>query len=283
MAIQSYTFAYTAQTLSRRIRLRMFKTILAQDVYYFDDSKHSTGVLTSAISSKAQHISGACGLTLGTIIQSISTLLGGCIVGIAVSNAGCDQAAVAERDTQYSWRIALVGIALIPLTLASGLVDFYVIQLRDKHVKRKICLNQHEITADIVMTEQRSTNRPLRPPVRQPQPSALWPRSQEKRMLSTHTPWPWKHLSPALPRLRLLPMSVGAYHLGPRLTVPPAILRSRTGHAAFHRCPYVLVRQSPAGRRPSGSKRFLHRSGSSSLRIPTSWPGKYPEACNRER
>lgn len=137
MAIQSYTFAFTArahavlrifkllillsplpETLASRLRKKMLAKTVAQDISFFDDSKNSTGVLTSNISALPQSVSGACGLTLGTIVQSISTLVGGCVVGLA-----------------YSWRIALVGIALIPITLASGLGDFYAIQLRDKQVK----------------------------------------------------------------------------------------------------------------------------------------------------
>lgn len=42
-------------------------------------------------------------MTLGTIIQSLSTIVAGAIVGLI-----------------YGWKLALIGIACIPLIIATG-------------------------------------------------------------------------------------------------------------------------------------------------------------------
>lgn len=83
--IQTYCFGYTSEYLSRKLRLQLFQKTLQQDIAFFDEEKNSTGALTSNISEKPQKVNAACGVTLGVIIQSIATLLGGCIIGLCVS------------------------------------------------------------------------------------------------------------------------------------------------------------------------------------------------------
>ena len=59
------------------------------------------------------------GVTAGVIIQSLFTIFVGAIIGLA-----------------YSWKIALVGIACIPLTLSAGLVRLRVVVLKDEKNKK---------------------------------------------------------------------------------------------------------------------------------------------------
>jgi hypothetical protein len=46
---------------------------------------------------------GLAGVTLGTIIQSIATIIGGAIIGLV-----------------YGWKLSLIGIACIPLIIFAG-------------------------------------------------------------------------------------------------------------------------------------------------------------------
>lgn len=55
------------------------------------------------------------GMTLGTIIGSVTTLVGGLAVGIS-----------------YSWRIGLVGLACAPLTICAGFVRVKVVNMKDE-------------------------------------------------------------------------------------------------------------------------------------------------------
>ena len=67
-------------------------TLLAL-VAFFDEDKNSTGALTMKLSDNPERIRGLAGLTLGSIVQAVFTVIGGSIVGLA-----------------YGWKLALIGI-----------------------------------------------------------------------------------------------------------------------------------------------------------------------------
>ncbi|KAL4080876.1 ABC transporter type 1, transmembrane domain-containing protein [Scleroderma citrinum] len=94
---QNYLFAYSAAELTTKLRILSFRTILGQDIQFFDREENNTGVLTSKVNGDPQKVNGLAGATLGAIIQALSTLIGGAIVGLS-----------------YAWKPALVGIACIP-------------------------------------------------------------------------------------------------------------------------------------------------------------------------
>lgn len=58
----------------------VFFSILRQDVSFFDEEKHSTGILTARLSSDAQKIQGLTGVSLGTVLQIGTTLVGAIII-----------------------------------------------------------------------------------------------------------------------------------------------------------------------------------------------------------
>ncbi|SCV74374.1 BQ2448_6806 [Microbotryum intermedium] len=131
IAVQNYYFGTSicasAERLSRKLRKNTFASILRQDIAFFDRDENSTGHLTATIADYAQKINGLFGLTAGVIIQSCFTLLAGAIVGLS-----------------YAWRLALVGIACMPITIAAGVVRLRVVVLKD--VKNK---KSHERSAQM--------------------------------------------------------------------------------------------------------------------------------------
>ncbi|GAA6011881.1 hypothetical protein JCM10207_003417 [Rhodosporidiobolus poonsookiae] len=114
MFTQNCAFGYTAETLAAKLRLLTLRSILKQDIAYFDRSENSTGHLTSSIAAWAEKINTLFGATLGMIIQSFSTIILGIILGLA-----------------YSWKISLVGISLLPFTLMAGLTQVWIIFMKD--------------------------------------------------------------------------------------------------------------------------------------------------------
>ena len=90
--------------MTERIRQKTFKAILHQDIAFFDDSNNSTGVLTSNLSQDAQKIQGISGVTLGTLLQVATNLVGGVIVALV-----------------YGWKLALVATSALPILILSGL------------------------------------------------------------------------------------------------------------------------------------------------------------------
>jgi ATP-binding cassette subfamily B (MDR/TAP) protein 1 len=81
----------------------VFLAILKQDVAFFDDENHATGILTARLSTDAQKIQGLTGVSLGTILQISSTLIGGLVIALI-----------------YGWRLALVGMAMLPFLILAG-------------------------------------------------------------------------------------------------------------------------------------------------------------------
>jgi len=102
---------YAAAQLSAILRTKSLKSILRQDIKYFDREENSvslylhpgrfmlislqTGSLTSGLSDGPQKISRLAGLTLGAILQGIASLFIGVIIGLA-----------------FAWKVALVGLGL---------------------------------------------------------------------------------------------------------------------------------------------------------------------------
>ncbi|KAJ3112904.1 GTPase-activating protein [Phlyctochytrium bullatum] len=132
---QNAFFGIANERLTDRIRRLLFRAILRQDMAFFavsdtpaaatttkksDSSRRgrnaspkveesvapatrSTGSLAASLSTDAQKIQGAAGVTLGTALQLAATLVGGMIVALA-----------------YGWKLALVGMVTLPLLVAAG-------------------------------------------------------------------------------------------------------------------------------------------------------------------
>ncbi|GAA6048222.1 hypothetical protein JCM3770_006486, partial [Rhodotorula araucariae] len=125
--VQTWMFGDTAEILCGKIRLNTFTSTLRQDIAFFDEDRNSTGTLTNAITDRATKIFGLFGQTQGVIIQSMFTLVSGAIIGLC-----------------FSWKIALVGIACMPLTLSAGIVRLRVVVLKDQKNKKS-----HEASAQM--------------------------------------------------------------------------------------------------------------------------------------
>ncbi|KIM25827.1 hypothetical protein M408DRAFT_204802 [Serendipita vermifera MAFF 305830] len=115
ITIQNSTFMRASGHLSWRLRKMVFRAILRQDIAYFDDEKHSTGALTSGLSQNPERISGLGGVTLGAMLESSVTVIGGSVIGLC-----------------YGWKLALVGIVCIPFVISAGYVRLRVVVLKDQ-------------------------------------------------------------------------------------------------------------------------------------------------------
>lgn len=118
---QNYCFTSTAEQLCARLRVATFAAILRQDVSFFDKTANSTGHLTSTVSSISQGINGLFGVTGALMIQNCceSTCAE---LGCAALTLGSPSFAVTLLVGSiialcYSWRIALVAIACMPIPI----------------------------------------------------------------------------------------------------------------------------------------------------------------------
>ncbi|KZV67726.1 P-loop containing nucleoside triphosphate hydrolase protein [Peniophora sp. CONT] len=127
IGFQNYFFASSAASLTERLRSLSFSAVLRQDIEYFDRDENNTGALVSNLSDSPQKVNGLAGVTLGAIVQSMSTLVLGVILGLI-----------------FIWKIGLVGLACIPLLMSTGYIRLRVVVLKDQHNKKS-----HEDSAQL--------------------------------------------------------------------------------------------------------------------------------------
>lgn len=102
-------FALTYCSIYRARNLG-FRSILRQDVIYFDEPAHSSGALTSLLSKGATDLAGVSGATLGAILNLITTITSAIILSCIIG-----------------WKLALVCASTIPILLLCGFLRFWVL------------------------------------------------------------------------------------------------------------------------------------------------------------
>ena len=122
VGLQNYLFASSAAELTSKLRALSFRAILRQDIEFFDKDENNTGQLTSTLSDNPQKINGLAGITLGAIVQSVSTLVIGYIIGLS-----------------FNWQVGLVGIACTPVLVSAGYIRLVCFH-------KLLCLDSMELT-----------------------------------------------------------------------------------------------------------------------------------------
>jgi ATP-binding cassette, subfamily B (MDR/TAP), member 1 len=110
MVILGISFAFCSERLIQRARDRAFRTMLRQDISFFDKEENSTGSLTAFLSTESTHLAAISGATLGTLLTCVTTLVGACAVSLAIG-----------------WKLALVCISTIPVLLGCGFFRFWIL------------------------------------------------------------------------------------------------------------------------------------------------------------
>lgn len=107
---QGIAFAFCSERLVHRARDKAFRTMLRQDIAFFDKEENSAGALTSFLSTETTHLAGMSGVTLGTILVVCTTLIGAISLSCAMN-----------------YKLALVCTATIPVLLACGFLRFWML------------------------------------------------------------------------------------------------------------------------------------------------------------
>ncbi|KAK3322314.1 P-loop containing nucleoside triphosphate hydrolase protein [Apodospora peruviana] len=107
---QGIIFAKCSERLVHRVRDMAFRSMLRQDVEFFDLDANSAGALTSFLSTEATHVAGLSGATLGTLLSVFTTLVSACTLGLAMG-----------------WKLALVCIATMPIVIGCGFFRFWML------------------------------------------------------------------------------------------------------------------------------------------------------------
>lgn len=107
---QGVIFARCSERLVHRVRDRAFRTMLRQDVSFFDKDENTAGALTSFLSTETTHVAGLSGVTLGTILMVLTTLITALALSISIG-----------------WKLSLVCASMIPVLLGCGFFRFYIL------------------------------------------------------------------------------------------------------------------------------------------------------------
>lgn len=107
---QGIAFAYCSERLIFRARANAIRSMLRQDIAFFDSPENSSGALVSMLSTDVTSLAGISGATLGSILAAITTVI--CALAIACG---------------IKWKLGLVCASAIPVLLCCGFLRFWVI------------------------------------------------------------------------------------------------------------------------------------------------------------
>jgi ATP-binding cassette subfamily B (MDR/TAP) protein 1 len=116
---QGLCFSFVSEKLTSRARDSSMRSILRQDIDFFDQKEHSTGALTAFLSTGTTHLNSLSGAILGSIFSFLSTIIGGIVLSLVVG-----------------WKLALVCSATIPLVAGCGWVRLKILALFDDKIKK---------------------------------------------------------------------------------------------------------------------------------------------------
>ncbi|KAF0693595.1 Aste57867_15460 [Aphanomyces stellatus] len=102
--LQTYAFRIIAEKLTTRLRNMHFKALCRQDIGFFDLPGHTTGALTTDLSTHATKVVVIAGESQARILQSLFTIISAFVIAFGWG----------------SWQLTLVMAAVFPMLLASA-------------------------------------------------------------------------------------------------------------------------------------------------------------------
>ncbi|KJK60903.1 hypothetical protein P875_00042898 [Aspergillus parasiticus SU-1] len=116
---QGVCFAYYSQRLIYYARKKGLDTIVHQDIGQFFLPGSSSATFTTLLSTSATHIQGLSGVTLGTLLVILTTLIAGFVLAVAIG-----------------WKLALVCTCTVPIQLGCGILRLKCVTILEGHSKK---------------------------------------------------------------------------------------------------------------------------------------------------
>ncbi|CAG5040900.1 unnamed protein product [Parnassius apollo] len=103
---QIFIFNLTGVRLTARLRVRAFRSMLKQDIGWFDNPVNGVGALCSRLAADAAAVQGATGTRIGALMQASATI----IIGILLS-------------MYFTWKMTLVSLVSVPMVIAAVVLE----------------------------------------------------------------------------------------------------------------------------------------------------------------
>ncbi|KAL7062928.1 hypothetical protein AAHC03_0254 [Spirometra sp. Aus1] len=119
--------------LTKRVRAMLFEAMLLQEVGWFDRMENQPGILTARLATEVSSLELVTGSQLGTMLEAICLVIAALVIAF-----------------YYSWALALVNIAFMPIIVGAGAFQM-------KHMRAS--LGDHEVMGSQVVQEALSAER----------------------------------------------------------------------------------------------------------------------------
>ncbi|XP_072945637.1 multidrug resistance protein homolog 49 [Epargyreus clarus] len=103
---QIYVFNLTGVRLTARLRVGAYRSMLKQEIGWFDDAKNGVGALCARLAADAAAVQGATGTRIGALMQASATIL----LGIALS-------------MYFTWQMTLVSLVSVPMVIIAVVLE----------------------------------------------------------------------------------------------------------------------------------------------------------------
>nr|QNH67866.1 ATP-binding cassette transporter subfamily B member 1 X2 [Brachionus rotundiformis] len=104
--LQNTMFGFSGENLTKRLRSMGFKTMLQQEIAWFDSPDNSVGKLCTKLAVEAAAVQGAAGIRIGALLMNLGNLGIGLILALV-----------------FGWAIALTILAFVPFMIIGGVLQ----------------------------------------------------------------------------------------------------------------------------------------------------------------
>ena len=132
MFLQGAMFGLSGESLTKKVRKRLFEAILRQELNWFEKEENNTGALCASLSNDACKVQGATGIKVGSFLQGFSGILFAISIGI-----------------YYNLLLGCVAIAFLPFLIAAAYLHMMVI-VNTEAVQRKMFEKASKLAMDAV-------------------------------------------------------------------------------------------------------------------------------------
>uniref|UniRef100_A0A183AAI7 Multidrug resistance protein 1 n=1 Tax=Echinostoma caproni TaxID=27848 RepID=A0A183AAI7_9TREM len=106
MAMEGIFFGFVGERLTRRLRDKMFRSMLQQEIGWFDRQENQPGVLTTRLATEASMVRTVSGFQLAIILEGLVLILSAFVIGFV----DC-------------WQVTLLLLAFVPFMIIGGFLE----------------------------------------------------------------------------------------------------------------------------------------------------------------